>query len=509
MLICQQALAQDGYRYSIDLKNVAGDRIGVQLQAPAMKQDSVDFVFPVSVPGYYNIKLKYGNLVSDLKAFDQNGQPLPVERKAPNRWTIRRAAGLLKLQYVLDDVWEVKDSLSHWGPAENIFDADSVFLLNNGATLGYFEGMSHMPVELSIQYPPHMYPASGAPLKAEGEGKLSYAAKSYRDITDYPILFTYTKPATFEVANAVITVSAYSETGKIKNDSLVRRLKPVITNIAAYLGNRLPADRYAFLLYFYAGRVFAVAALEHSTSSVYIYPENWDEKLIRSSFDEKFGEIAYHEFFHILAPLNIHSEELLNFNFTNPSTSQHLWLYEGMTEYLAYHAQVSRRARPLDTFCRDIEKFISEMKEYRSDVSLTTISSNTYGELHSQYDNVELKGVLVNLLLDIKLCELSQGKYSARQLMLDLAAHFGKDSSFRDNKLFDIIAGMTFPGIRRFFTDYVEGTKPLPLKEYLHKAGLIYDEKENRITVDPHATKQQLELRNYWLSSAGKRLEHH
>jgi predicted metalloprotease with PDZ domain len=200
--------------------------------------------------------------------------------------------------------------------------------------------------------------------------------------------------------------------------------------------------------------------------------------------------------------LNIHSEELLNFNFTQPVTSQHLWLYEGMTEYLSYHVQVNQHARSLATFCKDIEKFIAEMKTYRSDVSLTTISSNTYGPLHSEYDNVELKGVLVNLLLDIRLCELSGGKYNARRLMLDLSARFGRHGSFKDTALFDIISGMTFPEIRPFFTDYVEGTQPLPLKAYFQKVGLLYDEAQNQLRIDPHASKEQKELRDYWLFPA-------
>ncbi|MBK8777324.1 MAG: hypothetical protein IPO25_07900 [Saprospiraceae bacterium] len=106
-------------------------------------------------------------------------------------------------------------------------------------------------------------------------------------------------------------------------------------------------------------------------------------------------ETSYHEFFHILSPLNIHSEELLKFNFSNPIMSKHLWLYEGMTEYLSNHVQVNQNSISTDSFYRNIENIILQMKDYRNDVSLTEISSKTYGELDDEYDNVELKGVLV------------------------------------------------------------------------------------------------------------------
>ncbi len=60
--------------------------------------------------------------------------------------------------------------------------------------------------------------------------------------------------------------------------------------------------------------------------------------------------------------------------------SKHLWLYEGMTEYLSYQVQVNQHAISSDSFFRRIEGFIHEMGEYRNDVSLTEISSKTYGE---------------------------------------------------------------------------------------------------------------------------------
>ena len=37
-------------------------------------------------------------------------------------------------------------------------------------------------------------------------------------------------------------------------------------------------------------------------------------------------DMAAHEFFHIVTPLNIHSEIIEHFNFATPTPSQHLWL---------------------------------------------------------------------------------------------------------------------------------------------------------------------------------------
>jgi predicted metalloprotease with PDZ domain len=41
-----------------------------------------------------------------------------------------------------------------------------------------------------------------------------------------------------------------------------------------------------------------------------------------------------HEFFHIVTPLSIHSKEIQDFDY-NDKMSEHLWMYEGVTEYFA------------------------------------------------------------------------------------------------------------------------------------------------------------------------------
>ncbi|MCB0544533.1 MAG: hypothetical protein KDC70_13500, partial [Saprospiraceae bacterium] len=93
----------------------------------------------------------------------------------------------------------------------------------------------------------------------------------------------------------------------------------------------------------------------------------------------------------------------------------------------------------------------------------------------------------------------SKGKYGTRDLMRDLAARYGKDRAFQDDALFEVIASMTFPDIRRFFSDYVEGVKPLPLKEYLERAGIEVRNGGRSLRLSKSATPEQLQLRKWWL----------
>ena len=130
---------------------------------------------------------------------------------------------------------------------------------------------------------------------------------------------------------------------------------------AKYLGGTLPVDRYAYLIYLFDGPTISGAwgALEHSYSSLYTLPEMDPERISQTVRD-----VAAHEFFHIVTPLNIHSEEIHNFNYIEPEMSQHLWLYEGVTEYASQHVQVK-----YDLF--DLEDFLFEMRNKTMWIFLT------------------------------------------------------------------------------------------------------------------------------------------
>jgi predicted metalloprotease with PDZ domain len=68
-------------------------------------------------------------------------------------------------------------------------------------------------------------------------------------------------------------------------------------------------------------------ALEPTATTV-VLPELIKE-LVKSMMD-----VVSHEFFHIVTPLSIHSKEIQYFDY-NTKMSEHLWMYEGVTEYFA------------------------------------------------------------------------------------------------------------------------------------------------------------------------------
>lgn len=104
----------NGYKYKLDLINVQNDRVGVELIVPKMNKAKATFYFPKIIPGTYSI-YDFGRFVHDLRAYDEAGNLLPVNRKDDNTWQIKQAKKLHRLTYQVDDTFDAtKRQASFW-----------------------------------------------------------------------------------------------------------------------------------------------------------------------------------------------------------------------------------------------------------------------------------------------------------------------------------------------------------------------------------------------------------
>jgi predicted metalloprotease with PDZ domain len=157
--------------------------------------------------------------------------------------------------------------------------------------------------------------------------------------------------------------------------------------------------------------------------------------------------------------------------------SKHLWLYEGSTEYYAHHCQVKYGlVTPEKFFEKMSQKILISTLYFNDTLQFTVMSKNALDEKKHEYVNVYQKGALISMCLDLELLKLSGGKYGIQNLKENLLKKYGKDKPFEDEELFDVISEMTYPEIRNFFRDYVEGPNRLPYGKFLAYAGYDYFE---------------------------------
>lgn len=472
------------YQFSVDLSKVNNDKVLVELVVPRLKNKEVIYNLPKIVPGTYAIH-NYGSYVSQFLATDKYGNRLEVEQIDKNSWKIFNSKKLHKLSYNIDDSWdtpEIKEDI--FEPAGTNIQQDTLFLINTFGFFGYFKGYEKTPFQVSIKKPENIYGSTALPRTKRSSTEIDiFRTPNYHRLADCPIM--YSKPDTtwLGIGNTKILVSAYSPTGKTTSKALARDIKPVLEAHSTYLGGRLPVNNYTFIFYLSnKENLTRYGALEHSHSSVYFLPEAMSEE----QFSSTVKDMTSHEFFHIVTPLGIHSEEIGNFDFINPKMSKHLWLYEGITEYASHHSQLKAGVIDFtDYLDKQLEMIRIATTYFNDSLPFTELSSKTFEEHRGQYQNVYYKGALIGLCLDIKLRQLSKGKYGIQELLKDLAKRYGENKSFKDDLLFDEIADMTFPEIRDFFRSYVEGTSKLPLQDVFKSIGVEFD---------PNTKSQELEV---------------
>ena len=459
------------YKVNIDLVRVQDDKVPVTIKVPAIKEKEIVYNIPKIVPGTYSI-YDFGKFVEDFKAFDKKGRELKVSKPDVNRWKIEDAKKLDKITYWVNDTWDTpnKEDIVFEPGGTNI-EANQNFLINTHGFIGYFDNMKRVPYELTITKPENFYGATALQASNTTPTADTYTIPNYMELVDSPLMYNVPDTSVMKIGNTEVLVSVYSPSKKVSADTVAAELKKVLEASRNYLGGTLPVQKYAFLIYVAEkpNRTGSYGALEHSNSSVYYFPD-----MPPSMLAEQVRSIAAHEFFHVVTPLSIHSEEIGDFDYMNPKMSKHLWLYEGVTEYFSTHVQVNQKLISEEEFLERIKEYISGAEAYNDSLPFTELSKGALDKYKKEYGNVYQKGALIGMLLDIRLRELSGGKYGIRNLMADLSKSYGKDRAFKDDELFDKITSLTFPEIRDFFSNYVEGTRPLPLEEYFAKVGITY-----------------------------------
>lgn len=460
------------YQVFIDITSYADDQLTVSIVPPLIESDTAFFIMPKVVPGTYDIS-DFGRFINDFEAINSSGEPLPIDRIDNNRWQIARANELYTIRYRIDDSFDHPvASLEIFRPGGTSFE-DEAYLFNLFGMVGYMEQAKNVHFELQVKRPTNLYGATALD-RLEGEEMVDrFQADTYFDLHDRPILYAKADTASTMLNETEVIAAVYSKSGAFSAKEALESSADVLAAIGKYLGGSLPTDRYVILIYADAPdpSIMGYGALEHQTSTVLYLPE-FDASLM----GEEVRDIVAHEFLHIVTPLAIHSEYINDYDFYNPEMSKHLWLYEGITEYTSHLVQVRDGLISVEDFVDIMEGKMEGADAYNSDLPMTVVSEHVLEIFEDQYQNVYQKGALVGMALDLHMRINSDGKLGLIDIMNDLGQHFGPDTFFVDDELFDLISDRWGMGLQEFFARYVEGAQSLPFAELLGEVGILYEE---------------------------------
>lgn len=511
LLMSLTALSQNAVmRYTIDVtKNP--DTFYVQLELTKKPKAGNDiFQFASTAPGTYQT-MNIGRFVSGFKAFDKKGNLIPVEKVSVNQYRISKPKKLKRVEYQVAETFDTPvDSFEVYPMCGSTIKPEYA-LINTHTMLGYIKGWQRVPFAVEVIRPRAWITGSAlssGPVDIESRND-SYRAATYDDLIDGPILTGKLSVAGTTIAGAAVGIYTYSDSAKIVSDSLLHHMTGMLSATGKFLG-KLPVDRYTFLYLFMQKPPAITGAWEHSYSSEYVLGLN---PVINGMFYDRVTDIASHEFFHIVTPLNIHSEIIESFNFVQPVPSLHLWLYEGVTEWASHILQMRAGLIPVDAGNNNYmanavtqKIMLDAMGRFDSTWSLKKLAEESFTAAGSQnYGDIYFKGSLTATYLDIRLLELSGGKRGLRELLLELMAKYGKSKPISEAHFIDDLVAMTYPEIRDFFNRYVLSNEPLPHAEYLAKIGFQYTrEKGNngrpviKVQRMPQPSAQQQQLFDAW-----------
>lgn len=496
---------ENTYRYAINLSKAEDDKLEVILTTPKISEKEITFMMPKMVPGTYKV-YDFGRFIEKFNAYDKDNNALKVVQKNKNEWQISDADKLTKITYWVNDTFDDEDGSNFvFEPAGTNIEAGRNYVINTHGFFGYFEGKTNLPYAIEVNKPSFLFGATSMINKEKSNERDLFVADNYHDLVDAPIMYTEPDTAVFTIGGAEILISVHSPSKKLSAKSVQSKIKTILEAQKNYMGGTLPIKKYAFVIYLFKGmfsRSGSYGALEHSYSSFYFLPEASGEGLTQTIID-----VSAHEFFHIITPLNIHSEEIHYFDFNKPTMSKHLWLYEGITEYFANHVQLNQKLYDQGTFFKNMsEKINSSRSNFTDNLSFTQMSKGALGEFENQYGNVYEKGALIGLCLDARLRVLSKGEMGLMDLIRKLSQKYGKSLPFKDDELFGVITAMTYPEIGDFFKKYVEGSEPLPFKEFFAPLGVNYEdvmETENftfgNISVNLNEDKNRYFIAGLWM----------
>ena len=460
----------------LDLVNVVDDKVKVTINPGAFASDNVSFYIPKTVPGTYSTD-NYGQYIESFKAYNYEGAELTVTKGDENTWNIANASALDKVTYFVNDTYDSEGEVESpvFSPAgTNILKGEN-FMLNLHGFVGYFTGLSEVPYELTIERPSILKPATSLPKKTgidEIENVDIYTASRYFEVIDNPIMYAKTTPISFRIKDIDVILSVYSPNGVYTAESLKESMQKMMEGQKAFLGDVNSTPQYNILLYLSTLEetdASGFGALEHHTSTVVVLPE----QMPKESLEQAMVDVVSHEFFHTLTPLNVHSEEIHYFDFNDPKMSQHLWMYEGTTEYFANLFQIQQSLIDEAEFFDRIVDKVQNSKGYDDSMSFTEMSKNILVDPYKpNYANVYEKGTLINMALDLTIRDLSNGEKGVLWLMKELSKKYGPSTPFKDDVLIDEIADLTYPEVKAFFETHVIGTTPIDYDFYLAKVGL-------------------------------------
>lgn len=324
LLLAAAVFAQSPIQYTISPADLAHHEIRIRLQLDEVPEGPLKIRMPDSSPGRY-AEHSFAKNVYAVKAYDQNGKSLQVDRNTPKEWQVSKHTGTVIFEYTLFG--------NHADGTYTGIDRRKIHM-NMPATFAYAVGYENRPIELSLQL--ESLPAWKVATQLKQIGDNHYWAPNYYYFYDSPTIAGEMDYEQFLSGSDTIAVAMLHEGTSSEFQQFVSWVERVV-NTEKQVYGELPKFDYGKYTFLCSYNPWVKGdGMEHRNSTICTYPGSLAEN------DTAMVGTVAHEFFHAWNVERLRPATLEPFDFDRANMSDALWFAEGFTSY--YDDLTLRRA---------------------------------------------------------------------------------------------------------------------------------------------------------------------
>ncbi len=483
------------HRFQLELGN---HHVTVAIRVSGLSRDRLTVRMPAWRPGSYRI-MNFGRAVQNVTATDVSGRKLQVIRGEGPSWSVETTDQQeVTIQYQLPLKVGAGKRQGVAVPVEGQKEPKQVvyhdaYVFQGPSTWMYVPGRLDVEQRVTFRLPKGWNVATA--MKPTDKPNV-FSGPDYDVFADCPFHIGKFETLRFDVAGVPyrIILSGFNASKKHRK-ALVDRTRKIIKAQLEMMG-KAPYSDYTFL--FARTRGLGGGGLEHLNST------NISVRSIEGStpkHNSRFDSLVSHEFFHLWNVKRLRPRALGPFDYTKPNRTRYLWLSEGVTSY--YGDLCCVRAGVWNEnhyWTRSLTDKINRLQSNpgRKKLSVAETSWTVWDHsmlaraLRRQAPDYYNKGELLGMLLDVKIRDATNGKGSLDDVMRGLYKRcLDEGRGFDDGDVqgwCEKVAGTSF---KKFFKDYVDGTKELPFTKELSKIGLIAKPVERKPTKNKRSGRRR------------------
>ncbi|HTI91568.1 MAG TPA: PDZ domain-containing protein [Puia sp.] len=306
--------------YIVSFPNLAHHEARVELIASDIPTRNATFRMSRSSPGRYATH-EFGKNVYDVKAFDQSGKPVTINRVDGDVYEVPRHSGYLRVQYTL-----------YGNYADGTYvglDVAGVHLNMPGAFL-WLKGVDNVPITIHFNVPEDWHWTVATQLQPTGD-PFTFQARNFQYFMDCPTIIGPLRYRKWEVKNPDGKVYSFRIALAAGGDDTTftvfsEKVQRIVRQAQAVFGET-PAYDYGTYTFLASLNPYVHGdGMEHRNSTMI------SSAVTFRGEDRNLGTFA-HEFFHCWNVKRIRPKTLEPFNFEKSDMSNELWFAEGFTQY--------------------------------------------------------------------------------------------------------------------------------------------------------------------------------